>query len=198
MWTLGDTARWIAERTRQAVDGLSIDEQRVFEIVPEIQRALSSGEVRVWAHTPNDPVPRELPSETWAIYQLAIEERHGLLWIVPVLAGASPGHERVLLDIRLSRKDVLRQWPDDQAITPPRGVGTIAVENGCRLWLINLMKANPNNPRPKEVIREEAKARFPNLGKRGFDRAWAAAISQTGAEKWSAPGRRSDGIKSPQ
>ena len=51
LWTLGDTARWIAERTREAVDGLSIDEERLFEIVPEIQRALAAGEVRVLGPT---------------------------------------------------------------------------------------------------------------------------------------------------
>jgi hypothetical protein len=89
LWTLGDTALWIVERTPEAVDGLSIDEERLFEIVPEIQRALAAGEVRVWAHTPNDPVPRELPNETWAVYQLAIEERDSLLRIVPVHASGS-------------------------------------------------------------------------------------------------------------
>jgi hypothetical protein len=143
MWTLGDTARWIAERTREAVDGLSIDEERLFEVVPEIQRALAAGEARAWAHTPNDPVPSQLPSETWAIYQLAIEERNGLLRIVPVLAGASPDDERALLDIRLSREDVLRRWPNDQGKTPSPGAGTIGAEYGCRLWLTNLMKTEP-------------------------------------------------------
>src|SRR5262249_19133459 len=105
MWTLCDTARWVAERTREAVNGPTIDEERLVEIVPEIQSALATGEVRAFAHTANDPVPRELPRETWAIYQLAIEELNGLLCIVPVL-GASPNQERALLDIRLSREGV--------------------------------------------------------------------------------------------
>lgn len=191
MWTLGDTARWVAERTREAVDGWSIDEERLFEIVPEIQGALAAGEVRAWAHTPNDPVPRELPSETWAVYQLAIEERDDLLWIVPVLASASPDDERTLLNIRLSRDDVLLRWPNEQGSTPPHEVGTVAAEHRCRLWLLKLMKADPNNPRPKQALREEAKSRFPKLSNRGFERAWAAAISQSGADRWSAPGRRS-------
>jgi hypothetical protein len=123
MWTLCATARWVAERTRDAVDGLSIDKERLFEIVPEIHEALAAGEVPAWAQTPNDPVPRELPSETWAVYQLGIEERDGLLRIVPVRASASPD-ERVLIDLRLSRDDVLRRWPADQENTPSREVGT--------------------------------------------------------------------------
>src|SRR5262245_35791957 len=88
-----DAARWVAERTRETVEGLSIDEEPLAEVLLEIHGALAAGEVRAWAHTPNDPVPRELPNETWAIYQLAIEERNGLLFIVPDL-GASPNQER--------------------------------------------------------------------------------------------------------
>jgi hypothetical protein len=191
MWTLGDAARWIAERTREAVDGLSIDEDRLFQVVPEIQGALAAGEVRAFAHTPNDPVPRELPSEAWGIYQLAIEERNGLLWIRPVLAGASPDDEPKLLDIRLSREDVLRRWPDDQGKVLSPSAGTARAEYSCRLWLTNLMKSNPHEPQPKPTVRKEAKERFPTLSNRGFDRAWTWAISQTGAQAWSAPGRRS-------
>jgi hypothetical protein len=191
MWTLGDTARWIAERTREAVDGLSIDVERLFEIVPEIQGALAAGEVRAWAHTPNDPVPRELPIESWSVYQLAIEEGDGLLWIVAVRSSGSPDDEQVFIDLRLSRADVLRRWPDDQGNTPSPEVGTVEAEHRCRLWLTNLMKGNPDSPRPKQVLLKEAKSRFGKLSKRGFDRAWAVAISQSGADMWSAPGRRS-------
>lgn len=191
MWTLGDTARWVAERTREAVDGLSIDDERLLEIVLEIQGALGAGEVRAWAHTPNDPVPRELPSETWAVYQLVIEERNGLLWIVPFRCSGSPDDDPALLDMRLSREDVLRRWPDDKGTTPSRVLGTVATENACRRWLTELMKTNPNKPQPKEAVRETAEKRFPKLGKRAFDRAWAAAISHAAADRWSAPGRRS-------
>jgi hypothetical protein len=190
LWTLCDTARWIAERTPEAVNGLSIDEERLFEIVSELQGALAAGELRVWARTPNDPVPRELPSQTWAVYQLALEDRNGLRWIVPILASASPDDARALQDIRLSRDDVLRRWPGGQGSAPPHRGGTIGAEHGCRLWLISLMKADPNTPRPKQGLRKEAKARFPGISNRGFDRAWAAAIVQSGAVRWSAPGRR--------
>lgn len=191
LWTLGDTARWIAERTREAVDGLSIDEERLFELVLEIQRALAAGEVRVWAHTPNDPVPRELPNETWAVYQLAIEERDSLLRIVPVHARGSPDDAPVFFDIRLSREDVLRRWPDDQGKVPSPGEGTVGAEYRCRLWLTNLMKTEPHKPQPKSAVRKEAKERFPTLSNRSFDRAWTSAIGQSGAYMWSAPGRRS-------
>ena len=191
MWTLGDAARWIAERTREAVDGLSIDAERLFEIVLEIQSALAAGEVQVFAHTPNDPVPRQLPSETWAVYQLAIEERNKLLFIVPLHSSGSPSDEPVLFDIRLSREDVLRRWPDDEEKARAPEVGAVGAEHRCRLWLTNLMKNDPHKPRPKLAVRKEAKERFPTLSNRGFDRAWTSAINQSGAARWSAPGRRS-------
>ena len=111
MWTPGDTARWVAERTREAVNGRSIDQERLFDIVLEIQKALAVGDVRAFAHTPNDPIPRELPSTTWAVYQLAIEERDSLLLIIPLRASGSPSYELVLLDLLLIREDVLQRWP---------------------------------------------------------------------------------------
>ena len=190
MWTLGDTARWIAERTREAVDGLSIDEERLFEILPEIQEALAAGEVRAWSHTPNDPVPRELPGEAWQVYQLAIEEQHGLLRIL-VLRSSSSMDEQVFRDIRLSRDDALCRWPDEQGSTPSRPVGTVGAEYRCRSWLTKMMKAKPERPQPKQALREKAKRRFPKLSNRGFERAWSSAVGQSGARKWSAPGRRS-------
>lgn len=189
-WTLCGTARWVAERTREAVDGQSIDEERLVEIVLEIHEALAAGDVRAWAHTPSDPVPRELPAETWEVYQLAIKEGNRLFFIVPIRPSGSPDDEQALLDLRLSREDILRRWPNAQGKTPSREVGTVGAEYRCRAWLTDLMKTNPYKPRPKQALREEAKKRFPNLGNRGFDRAWAAAVAQSGADRWSAPGPR--------
>ena len=40
MWTLGEMARWVIERTAQAVDGLSVDEDKLFQVLPEIHEAL--------------------------------------------------------------------------------------------------------------------------------------------------------------
>jgi hypothetical protein len=190
-WTLCDAARWIAERTPEAVNGLSIDEERLFEIVSEIREALANGGVRAWAHTPHDPVPRELPRETWAVYDCGIEKRNQLLWIIPFRCSGSPDDENVLIDIRLSREDVLRRWPDEQGRTPSREAGTAGAEHACCHWLTQMMKANPHKPRPKQALREEAHSRFTKLSNRAFDRAWTSAISRTGALSWSAPGRRS-------
>jgi hypothetical protein len=186
MWTLGDTARWVIERTSEAVNGLSIDEERLFEILPEIHAALSAGEVSVFANTNHDPIPRELPAETWSTYQLAVEERNGLIRVFPV----SPSDEEHLLNVRLKREAVLQRWPPASGAPTPIQPTTMGAENQCRRWLVEMMKTARTQPRPKQAVCEEALAKFPGLSKRGFGRAWDAAVREANAQAWRASGRR--------
>lgn len=67
---------------------------------------------------------------------------------------------------------------------------TSGAESLCREWLAVEMRTNPDRPRKKEEMRIEAEERFPNLGKRGFDRAWGNAIVDAGGEAWKKPGPR--------
>ena len=187
MWTLGDTARWVIERTAQAVNGLSVDEEKLFEVLPGIHEALSAGEVSVYANTKGDPVPRELPAETWSVYHLVVVAENGLVQILPLNQG---GDEQHLLNLRVKRDDVLRMWPDP-SVPPTVRPTTKAAESQCRRWLIEMMEKDHTQPRPKAIVREEALLKFRTLSKRGFDRAWDAAVSKTAAGRWRAPGRRS-------
>jgi hypothetical protein len=188
MWNLGDTARWVIERSVEAVDGLSIDEDKLVEILPDIHRALSDGEVSAFAITQNDPVPRELPAETWSVYELVIEERNGLIRVFPLIS-SSTEPEQHLLNVKVRREDVLQRWPDASS-SPSVRQTTVGAENQCRQWLAPMMKAAPTQPIPKATLREEARAKFPGLAKRGFDRAWDRAIREVNALNWRASGRR--------
>jgi hypothetical protein len=190
MWTLGDTARWVIERTPEAVNGLSIDEYKLLEVLPEIHAALAAGEVSSFANTSHNPVPTELPAQTWSVYELVVEEKDGLVRIFPVCSSSSE-HEQHLLNVRVTRDDVLCTWPTQSSTPIPPQPKTMAAENQCRRWLAAMMKTTPAQPRAKAVVREEALTKFRGLGKRGFDRAWDAAIRETNAEQWRAPGRRS-------
>ena len=58
-------------------------------------------------------------------------------------------------------------------------------------WLVSMMRDAPLKPKPKARVYEEARKRYSTLGKRGFDRAWSAAILESNAEAWGAPGQRS-------
>lgn len=190
MWTLGDTARWVIERTAEAVNGLSVDEDKLFDASPQIHRALADGEVSAFAITPHNPVPSELPAETWFVYELVIEEKNGLVRTYP-LNSSSSVHDQHLLNVRVRRKDVLRRWPPSNARTAAQPTTTVGAENQCRRWLVAMMRNAPLKPKPKARVYEEALKKFSTLGKRGFDRAWRAAVLESNAEAWGAPGRRS-------
>ena len=157
MWTLGDTARWVIERTPEAVDGHSIDEDKLFEILPDIHGALSDGEVSAFAITQNDPVPRELPAATWSVYQLVVEEKNGLIRIFPLIS-SSTEHEQHLLNVKVKREDVLQRWPSSSPPSVPQT--TMGAENQCRQWLATMMKEASAQPIPKATLRKEALTKF--------------------------------------
>ncbi len=64
---------------------------------------------------------------------------------------------------------------------------TAGAENRCRQWLVSLMKDGPKQ-KSKSAYQAEAAHQF-NVGARGFQRAWAAAIAETGAHEWKRTGR---------
>jgi hypothetical protein len=53
------------------------------------------------------------------------------------------------------------------------------------------MRANPDNPPGKAVIRREAEAAGHVVSARAFLRAYANAVKTAGTPAWSAPGRKS-------
>jgi hypothetical protein len=188
MWTLGDVARWVVERTPEAVDGLSIDEEKLPVALKEIHDALVRDQIAAWSATIHEPVPRPLPAATWSIFEFAYEEKNGLIHTLTFRPSGSID-EQPLKDLRFKSVEVRRHWPGaEPASSPPT---TVAAQTECRRWLSSEMRASPARPRPKSQVLAEAKKRFPNLSKRSFDRAWTAAITETGAEKWSKAGPRS-------
>jgi len=138
----------------------------------------------------SDPVPRSLPQETWAIYELAIEQKSGLIRAYP-LRSNHPKPQQDLWDLRLKRSDALLHWPSPSALAPKPAKKTAGAERRCAIWLVGLMKTQRDQPIAKKTAREQALAQFDGLGTRAFNRAWDQAIRVTGALAWSAPGRRS-------
>jgi hypothetical protein len=64
---------------------------------------------------------------------------------------------------------------------------TIGAEGRCKNWLVEMMK-NGSREKPKRDYLTEATTKFQISG-RGFDRAWQAAIAETGNHKWAEGGR---------
>jgi hypothetical protein len=69
-----------------------------------------------------------------------------------------------------------------------RNKSTIRDIRECTAWLVQLMRHNQFRTHSKAHFRLEAKSRF-GIGPRGFERAWCAAILESGNENWVTPGR---------
>ena len=158
------------------------------EALAEIHDALARGQIAAWSATIQEPVPRELPAATWSIFEFAYAEQNGLLYTLTFRPSGSID-EQPLKDLRFKSVEVRRHWPGAEPASRP--LTTVAKQTECKRWLSSEMRASPDRPRPKSQVLAEAKKRFPNLSKRGFNRAWGDAINETGAEKWSKAGRRS-------
>jgi hypothetical protein len=64
-------------------------------------------------------------------------------------------------------------------------------ERLCIEWLKSEMLMSPNySLKPKSIWQTEAQRRFSGLSERAFLRAWARALTATGA-KWGKPGSKS-------
>jgi hypothetical protein len=68
---------------------------------------------------------------------------------------------------------------------------TIAAETRMTRWLANKMRSDPAAPRSKQSVRAEASLSGLPCSGRAYNRAWAAAVRDTGAVEWSKPGRKS-------
>jgi hypothetical protein len=74
--------------------------------------------------------------------------------------------------------------------TNARSAPTAVAERDCFRWLFTLMRANPDAPRRKHDVLEQALVLFPRLSRNGFTRAWANAVAHSGATRWSGAGRK--------
>jgi hypothetical protein len=69
----------------------------------------------------------------------------------------------------------------------PHPPSTAAAERECQKWLSGLMRERPN-PMTRAQYKAEAREKF-GVGTRASDRAWHAAIEETGSD-WNKPGPR--------
>lgn len=74
--------------------------------------------------------------------------------------------------------------------------GTIGEETRLQAWLVTEIRASSDCPIPKDEMQVRAKAAGLEFKARAFDRAWSAAINETGARAWSLPGPRKSTRKS--
>jgi hypothetical protein len=127
------------------------------------------------------------PLKPWSIHQQRLGES-------AIMFSARAAHlfERTIEMIEVSVADVARTLCAAEPARKAASVGaekvrtTIASENDCRLALVQLMKAQPDNPIAKSELRKQ----FPQVSARGWNRVYRAAATEANAPAWSAPGRR--------
>lgn len=87
--------------------------------------------------------------------------------------------QRLYDDPTLKRSCVVQRWPAKDHDP----------ESQCKSWLIKEMQKSPTDPpMPRGDYEAQAKEKF-GVGRVIFDRAWRAALNETGSE-WTKPGPR--------
>jgi hypothetical protein len=141
----------------------------------ELWRALSEGHLRAEG-IDRSGVVVEIPIREWT--HLELFEESGQDVVKFGVLDSEPAYTKV----RLRRDDLLASWPPEGA--------TARSEGDCRRWLISLMRESPEvRPKSKLEFQKQAQQKFRKLAVRQFQRAWDAAIKETGADGWSRAGR---------
>jgi hypothetical protein len=155
---------------------------------------LRAGRLIAWGREGSPLAPlRRIPADAWATLRL-----------VHVTEGRAQGPGGMLFGVHVAPAAALQPAapagvPKAGAVAEPatmapehaRGASTIAAERRLEAWLVEKMRANPDNPPGKAVIRQEAEAAGHVVSARAFLRAYANAVKAAGAPAWSAPGRKS-------
>jgi hypothetical protein len=155
---------------------------------------LRAGRLVAWGREGSPVAPlRRIPADAWATLRL-----------VHVTEGRAQGPGVTLFGIHVVPAAALqpaapagvqkaRAAAEPATLAPEhaRVASTIAAERRLEAWLVQKMRANPDTPPGKAVIRREAEAAGHVVSARGFLRAYANAVKAAGAPAWSAPGKKS-------
>jgi hypothetical protein len=106
-------------------------------------------------------------------------------WVLPVLTRADA-------EAFVARYVAERVGAAQESAPAEAAASTHAAERRMRDYLEGRMRASPKkSPGTKEAVRAEAEKAGHKVSDRAFLRAWANAVTATGATAWSQPGRKS-------
>ena len=190
-WSLGMALAWITYRTEQAI--INIKEGRwapVKAAIDDLLSALRSGKLIAHGMFEGERIPRRIETAIWSTFTIVIKRKtftHHMFFPstgAPVVIAQRKGTPRTrLLSTTVSAVKVKKLWPVAKQ--------TAAAEGRCREYLIAEMNGSPDRaPKSKSDLLAVCQACFPGLSKRGFERAWGNAVTQTGAVGWRKAGRR--------
>jgi hypothetical protein len=171
-------------RQRQIRCALAIERRLFF-----LRELLTGGKLRVTGISANTSAPAALPPDFWERSHPYVDVRSGAVYY---RAEVEDEPVLVLRHARLERPDPHSVIPN--AEIPSKAERRAAATSGgtaaCKEWLLAEMAASPDRkPKPKEAYRTEAQARWgTRVSKEAFERAWAVALGETGAN-WGKAGR---------
>jgi len=88
-------------------------------------------------------------------------------------------------EVKIAATMMHKEWPaETPATTGARQKQE--QESACLKAVMELMRAEPNEPIAKETLR----AKFVGVSERAFDKLYTQAVRETGAAAWSKGGRR--------
>ena len=133
-------------------------------------------------------MPHPIDTAVWSTFEIVVKRMrftghmyHPTLGMPIVIAQMMGSPHTRLLTSECPQPKSGKLWPT--------GRTTAAAEAHCQKYLLAEMRRAPDRaPKSKTSFLADCQSRFPGLSERGFDRVWANAIFETGAQ-WAKPGR---------
>jgi hypothetical protein len=187
-WSLGMVLVWITCRSEHAV--INLKEGRWLPTntaIRDLLSALRSGSLIAHGMFEGERIPHPIETAVWSTFEIVVKQAiypgHMLSGTRVIIARRMSPPQTRLLDVTVPKANVRRLWPAAQR--------TAAAATRCQEHLVTEMKrATDRAPKSKADFLTDCQVRFPGLSERGFERAWANAIKQTGAVGWGKAGRR--------
>ena len=190
-WSLRMALAWITYRSEQ--DVVDIKHGRgapTKAAIRDLLSALRSGKLIAHGMFEGERIPHPIETAVWSTFEIVAKRLiftgHMFLPTVgtPVVIAQRMGPPKTrLLSATVPVAKVKKLWPVAKQ--------TAAAEARCRKYLTIQMKRSLDRaPKSKSDLFADCQALFPGLSKRGFERARANAIRQTGAVGWGKKGRR--------
>jgi hypothetical protein len=190
-WSLGMALAWITHRSEQCVSNIKTAKSApTKQAIRDLLSALRAAKLIAHGMFEGERIPHPVETAVWSTFEIVIKptsypgHMHLPTSGAPVAIARRMGPQQPrLLSATVPAAKVRKLWPAAKPVA--------AAVWGCQKYLAAEMKRSPDRaPKPKARFLADCRARFPGLGERGFNRAWAAAIDLMGATGWRKPGRR--------
>jgi hypothetical protein len=179
-WTLAMSLAWITYRTEQAV--IDIKEGTwapAGTAIRDLLSALRSGKLIGHGLFEGEPIHHTIETAVWSTFEITVEHTVSAEPIVIARSTVLPRTQ--LLGVTVPAAKVRNLWP--------RRNPTAVAQKRCLEYLDSEMRrCSDRSPKPKAEFLADCQTRFA-VSARGFNRAWAEAIRQTGAVGWGKSGR---------